>query len=277
MSSDRGKAKVNYLSREGLVGHTDAPDWSFLYTTSTVKDPDRWPGDRVVLPDGRVFRYAKSSGLCNDETAVEFTLAEVQTYGTVATTTVARTKDTAFTPDQSRSNSIVITGGIHAVLTQDQLRGGYVICYGSVGPAQFRGLIGNDAAAADANFTVYLDAALVTQLTAGAGIEAFYNPWTALSSANNTVACSKAGMPATPVDASGKYFWVQTWGPVWCPPTNASFADDNDRGAYWRASGAIEGEIANASKGGSNSTQYAGFLLTKGFTAGPLLMLQVSP
>ena len=261
-----GKNKCNLMGREGLVSLSNEPDYGFLYETSLVKDAKWNIGDRVALPDGRAFRYCKSSGLCNDETAVEFTAAEVQTYNTVVETALIGAK------------SVVVNGGTHETLTVDCLRGGYAIFYSSVGPAQFRGIIGNTAALTGVDFTVYLDAPLVTQLTAGAGAEVFYNPWAAVSSASNDVTCSKAGMPAASVAAANTYFWVQTWGPCWCPPTNASFADANDRGAYWRHSGAIEGEIANASKNsGLNSTQYAGFLLTKGFTAGPLLMLQVCP
>ena len=259
----KGKAHANYLGREGIVGHSNASDIAFLYQVSTIRDPKWNIGDKVELPDGRKFRYAKSSGVCTDETAVEFTAAEVQTYNTVVDTALAG------------ANAVVVNGGTHDILTEDCLRGGYIICYSSVGPAQFKGVIGNTAATTGVDFTVYLDAPLVTQVTAGAGVEVFYNPWAAVSSASNDVTCSKAGMPAASASAANMYLWVQTCGPCWCPPTNASFADANDRGAYWRHSGAIEGEIANASKdAGLNSTQYAGYLLTKGFTAGPLIMLQ---
>lgn len=262
----KGTNRAALLGTAGYVTGQKHRLWDFLYRVSTDKDPLYNIGDRVALPDGRVFRYCKSSGVCTDETAVEFTAAEVQTYNTVV--------DTALIG----ATSVVINGGTHDTLTEDCLRGGYVIFYGSVGPAQFRGIVGNTAALTGVDFTVYLDAELKTQMTTGAGVEVFYNPWAAVSSAANDVTCSKAGMPAASASAANMYLWVQTWGPVWCPPTNASFADANDRGAYWRHSGAIEGEIANASKSaGVNSTQYAGFLITKGFTAGPLLMLQVCP
>lgn len=261
---------VNYTKhldetlRRGVY-ETQIPNLSFLYRVSTTIDPNYVVGDRVCLPDGRVFRYCKASGTCTDETGAAFTQAEVQTYNTVVTTIPIG------------STSVIVNGGTHDTLTADCLRGGYIIMYSSTGGPQFRGITGNTAALTAVDFTVYFDAETVSEVVAAAGVEVFYNPWNGVSTAINDVTCSFAGMPVAPA-ASGSYLWVQTWGPVWCPPTTASFADANDRGAYWRHSGAIEGEIANASKTASvNSTQYAGFLITKGFTAGPLLMLQVSP
>lgn len=76
----KGKARVNYLGRAGLVAAKDAPDWSFIYETSTIKDSHYNIGDRVVLPDGREFYYAKSAGACISGQGCEFTAVGFNSY-----------------------------------------------------------------------------------------------------------------------------------------------------------------------------------------------------
>jgi len=256
------------LTQTKEIYEQSVENWDFLYKASTTKDSRFDIGDRVCLPDGRVFRYGKASGSIDCDLGCKFAEDEVQTYDTTVT---------AIAPGDT---SVTVDGGTHAALTEDELRGGYVIVYhtGGGGYTQFRGIVGNDVADANADFTVYVDASFDYTAAVGTGIEVFYNPYAKLVDGSSAaVTCSVAGRPA--INATdGQYFWVQTWGPTWVAPTNASFADANDRGAYWRHSGAIEGEIANASKNvGENSTQYAGFLINEGFTTGPLFMLQVSP
>lgn len=264
----KGKAKSNYLGREGVVTPQTVPSWEFIYEASLVKNPKYNIGDRVVLPDGRVFRYAKSGSALNVDVGCSFAEDEVETYRTVLTATAVG------------DTSITIDGNSHAELTKDELRGGYVIVYhtGGGGDTQFRGIIGNDAAAANADFTIYLDGPLDhATIAATTGIEVFYNPYANLTASLHTKQ-SKAGKPAIQVAAANTYFWVQTWGPCWLAPQLTSFGDNNDRAGYWRHDGSIEGEIANTSKDVNlNSTQYAGFLINEGLTSGPLFMLQVSP
>jgi hypothetical protein len=225
-------------------------------------------GTRLALPDGRVYRYALSSGACYAGQGADFVYQECAAYTTIGTTAAIG------------ATTVDATAVTHTVLTKDELVGGYMIIYGaSNADVQFRGILGNDASVADTAITgIKIDAPLVAAVTgASTGCEVFYNPYSSIALATGTN-LSKAGVPAVEVAASGTYFWLQTWGPCWVAPQNASFADANDRAAYWRHDGSIEGEIANASKNaGLNSTQYAGFLITEGFTAGPLLMLQVSP
>jgi hypothetical protein len=263
----KGKARVNYLGRAGLVASADAPDWSFIYEASAVKHPHYNLGDRVVLPDGRVFRYAKAGGDINCDYGCKFYEDEVETYRTVYTSGAVGDK------------SVTVDGSSHAALTKDELRGGYVIIYhtGGGGYTQFRGIVGNDAAAANADFTIYLDAALDVAITAAStGIEVFYNPWADVRSGNSVGnAYSVAGRPARNA-SSGQYFWVQTWGPIWIAPSE-SFSTGYNRGAYFDSDGSIHPAVAVGSLDSSDSTQYAGFLMNEGYTTGPLLMLQVCP
>lgn len=266
----QGKAKVDYLGSESNVIYGTQPSWDFIYETSTVKNPNYNIGDRVALPDGRVFRYAKSTEALNNDLLCAFYEDEVQTYDEIDASSNAAVGD----------KSITIDDGTHTALTEDELRGGYVIIYhtGGGGYTQFRGIIGNDAADANAIFTIYLDAPLDTAVTAGTtGVEVFYNPYAKLC-LKNGVAGSAAGKPAKQVTAANQYFWVQTWGPCWLAPnaTDDSF-DTQHRDAYCRHDGSVEPRIATGSVGATNTTHRIGFLINEGYSTGPLLMLQISP
>jgi len=268
----KGTNIVNYFNREGLVHHnTPVADWSFIYETSTVQAPGRSLGDRVVLPDGRVFRYAKSAGAINCDLGCKFMDDEFQSYQTIdASSNVA-----------VGSTSITVNGGTHATVSKDDLRGGYVIIYhtGGGGYTQFRGIIGNGAAIANADFTVYLDAPTDTLIVGGTtGVEVFNNPYASIDDGAGQ-GYSFAGKAAKQVTAASQYFWVQTWGPCWIAPniTDGTWATNYHRGCFWRNDGSIQVAVAIGSLDADNTTQYAGFLINEGYSTGPLLMLQVCP
>jgi len=234
-----------------------------IYSTSTTQ---LYPiGTRLGLPDGRVFRYALSSGACYAGQGADFVYQEAVAYTTIGTTTAAG----ALTID--------VTAATHDALDKDELVGGYIIIYGaSNADVQFRGILGNDASESAAAITgVNLDGPLVAAVTgASTGCEVFYNPYASIALSTG-VALSKAGIPACEVAASGSYFWLQTWGPCWVAPQQTGFqAEANQRQAIWRHDGSIQ-----ASEHGDayDTTQNAGFLITEGFTAGPLFMLQITP
>ena len=260
----QGKWKRVLLGIQGLVGHRKAPDWGFIYEVSGNKAAGWEIGDHVVLPDGREFVYSKSSGICSTAIAVQFAFTGVQTY------------DTVVNAQAIGDRVITVDGGTHNALVKDELRGGYVITWPAANKDQFRGIIGNDAADADADFKIYLDGPLTVVLTVGDGVEVFQNPYGSLigsvaggGSANR----AKAGVPAAYVSATGKYFWVQIRGPVFVAP--ASDVITNKLGAYFRHNGSIEAGRAFGDVGGNNTTQYAGHRIIGDYAnVGPLFMLQ---
>ena len=272
-----GKAKSTLLGIQGVVGHKDAPDWSFIYETSLIKMPNYNIGDRVVLPDGRVFRYAKSAGAMNVDFGCAFVEDECQGW------TVLDSSENGVIGDKS----ILVNGSTHAALSEDELRGGYVIIFkdGGGGNTQFRGIIGNAASIANADIRIYLDAPLdVATIGGTTACEVFYNPYASIDdAARSIVACTSfAGKPAKQVTAANQYFWVQTWGPCWITPsiadvTWAPATNWSKRAAYFRHDGSIEANIAVATRDNENTDQLAGFLINEGYSAGPLLMLQISP
>lgn len=263
----KGKAQVNYLHREGLVGNSNAPDWGFIYSTSLVKDPKWNVGDRVVLPDGREYRYAKSSAACTTNVGCEFTSTGYVSY-------------TAFATNHAVGvDEITIPAATHAALTEDELRGGYVIIFDGAATSyiQFRGIIGNAAASANAAFKVQLDGPLTDAIVSGTeAVEVYQNPYSALRAATvNTY--PKAGVPATNVSAASTYFWVQTKGLMWTSPQSGVGGSQGQHGAFWRHDGSIDKAdtaLATTVPAGSSS-QYAGYCV-EGSQAGngPLFMLQ---
>jgi len=263
----KGKAKVNYLGRSGVVMPQTTPSWDFLYVTSTVKDPKYDIADRVVLPDGREFRYAKSFNALSATRGCEIFILGVNNYSLLGATTA------------KGNNKVVMAATTHAALAKDELRGGYLLIYGSDGDdtdTQFRGIIGNDVSISAAAITLYLDAGLVKEVTAANYCEAFQNPFGSLRLSTTTVEdFAKAGVPAVEVSAGSMYFWCQVKGPIWLPPQAGLI--DEQIGAMWRHDGSL-GDI-NTTLGVSciaeAMTQYAGHILIGSYSGnGPLFNLQ---
>ena len=266
----KGNAKVLFPHRAGLVGHTDAPDWSFIYTASLTQSPKWNLGDRVVLPDGREFRFAKSIGACLAGQGCEFTYTG---YSAIATADTAQAVG-----DKQVSISAAAT---HAIIARDGLRGGFVVIHNSDANAetQVRGIIGNDAVTvADSGCVLYLDGPLTTAVTTSdSDIEVFENPYAALRT-GTSASLAKAGVPAVYVSATLMYFWVQVKGPCFIAP--AASVNTNDIGCGFRHDGSLDGYnhlITNDIDGVDTETsQYAGHRLLGNQTGnGPLFMLSM--
>jgi hypothetical protein len=251
MASTKGKARILYMGREGMVGHTQTPDWGFLYTKSLTRDPAWWVGDHCVLPDGRDFVYAKSDAACISGQGVE-----VHAAGKIAYTAFV-------VAAAAGANSVTVPAATHAALTEDELRGGYICIYdGSTNNTQFRGIVGNDAAVADALFVVYLDAPLTEAVTTSSACEVYTNPFMAVRTGTMNY-YPKIGIPAVKITAANYYFWVQVRGFVWAAPQGGKLgtAEGGYCGGFWSDAGNISD--ANTSLGvtvaNGRSSQYAGF------------------
>jgi hypothetical protein len=269
MSTDtKGKAKALYFgSVMPMVGHSVQPDWSFLYETSLIQDSNWWVGDKVVLPDGREFVYAKSSAAIATNFGCNFTAA-----GYVAQTVVT-------VADAIGSKVLHVPAATHAALTKDELRGGYVIIgnqNGGTTPA-VRGIVGNDASILNVAFVVYLDAPLsVATVVSTTGVEVYQNPFAAIGQ-SDTVVLPRAGIAATGVSAANTYFWVQTKGVGYTSPQPSVGADNGGITAMWRHDGSVVPmETAlGATVPAMDVAQIAGIALEGSTTGnGPLLLLK---
>jgi hypothetical protein len=261
----KATTRVKYMGASGLVQSTSRGSWDFIYTASTVKNPNFNIGDRCVLPDGREFRYAKSSAACISGQGCEFTYT-----GYVAYTAFA-------TAEAVGDTEITIPAATHATLTEDELVGGYVLIFdGSTNNTQFRQIVGNDAAVADALFKVYLDGPLTEAVVSGTScVEVYQNPYAALRT-GTTANLSKAGVPAVKVTAADTYFWVQVKGLVWSAPQANLGNAGGKNGGFWHDVGNIsDGATAlGVTIPAAKSCQYAGYTVTGSVSGnGPLFML----
>lgn len=234
----KGKARVNYLGREGLVQHETQPDYGFIYVASLTKDPKWDIGDRVVLPDGRVFRYAKSGGACWVGRGVTFENAIPATgidYSLLAANAAVGAK------------SVVMTNQGTCAIAEDELKGGTIVLKlltGSNDSAlQQRGIIGNTADASvghNGEVTIYLDAPLTAALTTASYAFCMPSPYNNLKYDASSQSKSYAGIPAVYVSAANTYFWVQTWGLLWIAPQDEVGKSTKQRDIVFKEDGSVQ-------------------------------------
>lgn len=273
----KGKARTKLLDHSaGLVeGFAGGPSWDFIYQVSTVKHPDYNIGDRVCLPDGRAFRYAKSGGACWAGRGVKFT-EDIAAFG-IDWVLAASTQIIGDT-------EVTVTNATLA-WTKDELRGGYLlICHATDDKPQFRMITGNNAVAAGTNVKVYVDGGFTLAITSGTTrILVQPSPYRNLETApldgvgGQNGWCSHAGIPATYVDVTGKYFWVQTWGPCWCALQGNPGRTASERQLVFRDDGSLgRHDPADALE---KYQQNAGFIMdyTSASVTGTWVMLQISP
>lgn len=265
----KGKAIVENPGVPGRVGHETAGQWDYLYTASTVKDPKWDIGDRVILPDGRVFRYGKQHASSQGGAADVMAGRGVKFVGRIA--------DDGIASAVNRAQVIGDTELRYASesFAKDELKGGYVIIYSAGDTYQQAGIIGNTYCS-DSELTIYLDRRLTVVVTSTQYTEVLFNPYRYLGR-DTSLYNSVAGIPmSTPT--AGEYFWIQTWGPLWCNPgpTGMGGAAGERRVIF-----NVDGSMRTGETGNDNS-QTAGFIiqmdaeLESGADGPPFIMLQIS-
>ena len=274
----KGKARTKLLAHSvGLTeGNFGGSSWAFLYETSTIKHPDYNVGDRVALPDGRVFRYAKATNIISSQNfGLKFWAELGDGIGYVA-------------PDQGQDigdTSVHVTA---AGITEDELRGGYIIIHThGLSDDQFMGIVGNTATDSDGDVTIYLDAPLTVAVLTTHGVEVYPNPYMSVRvkqashGGGGDRYSSVAGVPVVKTTAVDQYLWLQTWGPCWINPQGAVGATVtvDRRGLVFDYEGSITQLDVNIAT--TAMMQYAGFIINResvgNGTGPPLVMLQISP
>lgn len=258
----KGIQNIHIVRQGSEVVMSDAQPYGFVYETSLVKSEKWFCGDRLVLPDGREYKYAKSTAALLSGQGCEFSAVGYTVYTAFAVS--AAIGDTGVT----------VPAATHAALTKDELRGGYIIVFnGTNNNVQFRGITGNDAAAANALFKVYLDGPLVAAVVAAtSACETYQNPYAALA-AGASVSLAKAGVPASAVAAANTYFWVQTDGFCWVAPQAGLVG--KQIGAMWRHDGSLDTVTNGVTVSAFVTSQYAGNIIEGSATGnGPLFYLR---
>ena len=260
--------------------------YDFLYKHSTTKDPEFDIGDRVCLPDGRVFRYAKAySGM----TFTSMKMAMCNISQLVAEYTSPSCVPTSAIAVGDRSAAFTVTAasiGVdrNGVIAKDELKGGYISFYGSSSYRPQRGIVGNSALAnTGTSITIYFDAALDTAIAASSKTEIMANPYSRVTNATDVSSGHSAwlGM-AVVVPAVSEYFWIQTWGIFRITPQGAGVGTDPQIRDYMFASnGGIRNSYASIVTE-ALSEQHAGFLMdypvnSEAEDAAPFINLQINP
>ena len=260
-----GKARTTLLghSTSLMEGNYGGPSWEFIYQASLVKHPNHNIGDRMVLPDGREYRYAKSSGECASGQSVDFDQTGAIPYTAVGVGAAVGV------------STITMSASTHSAIAADELRGGYVVIWTGAKHDQFRGVLGNDASAENAAIVLHLDGGLSTAITTSHYGEVYENPYASVKTASDA-ALGKGGVPAIYISVANTFFWVQTLGPRFVAP-QSSVNDNGGVGCMFRHDGSLEGlETALAVTVDSDDTsQYAGFRIIGSQSGnGPLIMLK---
>lgn len=256
------------LGEAGLVQSVSRGPHDFLYDVTTDKNPAWNVGDEVAVGGGRVCVYCRSTGASEllAGKGCEFSLA-------------GYTADTAFAVSAAvGAASVTVPAATHAALTKDELAGGTIVIYDGASDiyTTSRMIVGNDAAAANAAFVVYLDAELRYAVTSGTSTcETFKSPYAGLV-AGALETAPKAGVPMSRVPASASYFWVLKRGLAFVIPDADISGANGDVGIGWTETGTVKGleTILGATVVATDTSQVAGYRISgDASNNGPLVML----
>lgn len=261
-----------YTTLGGLVGGAPGQD---IHVASAIQRYDL--GARRVTGDGRVFRYAKGS---NTISRTDFGVKFWNQIGDGIAAGLASAQAIGDT-----TISIVAAAGA----TKDEYRGGYVIIH-IAAHIQFRGILRNTAAGAGGTTIITLDAPLTVAVDAAQYTEILQSPYsnvrlTAGPSGGDAGVDhdSVAGIPAVLTTAVDMYLWIQTWGPIWINPHGdaGTGVTGGERTLVFDAEGSVCVADESGHGGGTGDdtgdAQRAGFIIDRGGSGPPLVMLQISP
>lgn len=217
------------------------------------------------LPDGREFRYSKSTGasILMPKRGCGFTDTGYIQY-------------TSFVVAAAQGVSeITVPAATHAALLKDQLRGGYIVIFdGSAVNDVTHEIVGNDAADSGALFKVRLATPLAVTISTSDACEVYSNPWSALAFGSTILPF--AGCPMYSVTAAATHFWCQTKGMKFVDPQTGVGADNGGLLNYWRHDGTLQkGETATADVTPAFDTNQPAAIVVAGSAAGngPLVSL----
>jgi hypothetical protein len=236
-------------------------------------------GTRLILEDGRVFRYAKATNIVKNTVYGLKFWAEIAdgVPGTLVLVTQA-----------VGSRTIQIDSGKGAAgVAKDEFVGGYAIIHVPLNQ-QFRGIVGNTLADANGYVVITLDAPLSVSVTSSHYAEIYPNPYASMRTASAGLVggtpdsyTSVGGMASVITTVANTYLWIQTWGPIWINPhgTCGATVTVDRRGLVFDREGSVS--AIDESVSADVAAQYAGFIINRESVANgvgpPLVMLQISP
>jgi len=225
-------------------------------------------GTSLQTPDGRVFYYASTT-----------TGGVSAGFGAFATATLPMAYEALHADAAAGQNYVLVE---QASITENSWKNGYIVMgHSSPTYTQNRYIVGNTASDGDNHVYVYLDAPLTVALTTSYGFEIMPNPYLSVSVSSNEYS-GVVGVPAATA-ATGKYVWLQTWGPLWIVPGGAGTPGSTaaERTVYFVGDGAINGDVGFVDPTTEpERRQVAGFIIQRdsaGSGGPPFVMLQIRP
>jgi len=169
-------------------------------------------GTKMLLPDGRTFRYCKAAGALAG-------LMRASINSNYAPGCTGHTNEDGF---EGAPSANVAAGGVSVQFAdttarvRDYYKDGYLVSYPS-GHYQTNRILSNEPGDG-ATVTVELEEPLKTAITTSTGITAYVSPYGAVKAAMSTNQEYEPFICVSPLPVtSGYYFWGQTAGP--CPIT----------------------------------------------------------
>jgi hypothetical protein len=232
----------------------------------------KYPLGTLLRMGGRTFAYAKASGTQNPDVGSHITAGQHVAYATIAASAAAGVS--SLTLDVGGTDGAGGDGAIAA----NELVGGYILVFPHSSNTFIRQILSNTVVASGGGeMTVTLDSptpvAVVVDVT---HCECMASPYYNVISGNYPKAAI-VGIPTYPA-TTGKYFWLQTWGPCWVSPQAEVGEADHDLNVVFRHDGSID--EYDYSDAYVTKQQHAGFVLTHaaaGTQGAPFIMLQITP
>ena len=215
-------------------------------------------GTRHLAWDGSIYKYGKASAL----------LTSYQVGAKFTDSAADVTYESLPGGESAGGKTLTITqGGI----TEDLYQGGLLILfYSGTGDGTTFMIQGNDDTSGTTT-RVYLDRVLPAAVTSSHSLELYPNPYMAIAQ-NSTTGESVVGPPMALIAASS-VGWFKTRGPAFLS-AQANVGVAYTQAAYWRHDGSVD--VGTSAGSAFVTDQYAGYSLSDGVTAGPLIMLQGS-
>ena len=181
-------------------------DWGDEKITSTTADVGLVIGTRMILPDGRVFRYAFSNGAAGAGTGVQSSAAVANHDSDLAVSAAAAVGAT--------SASITLGATADTDVTADQYANGYLFVNDVDGEGHVYRIRQHDAIGSGGTGTINLEGGdtIAEALTTSSQVGLVANPYMhVIPSPGGAQTGRTVGFAPAEV-ADNSYFWAQTWG-----------------------------------------------------------------
>jgi hypothetical protein len=263
-------AKMHRIHMPGVGEAMALIDGGTPYTIDTVQ---KYPLGTLIRMGGRTYAYAKASGTLNP--AFGALVGSVQHIAQCAIETSAAAGVTELV-----LHTAVNDGAAHdGVIAADEMVGGYILVFPSGNADCFiRQITSNTVCLSGIGSlcTIGLDSPTPVAVVATTSVaEAMASPYLNVKSGTDALS-SVVGIP-TVAATTGKYCWLQTWGPCWAAPSSDAGTGNSVRQLIFGQNGSID---THDHTGGNYSAQHAGFCLANAYGGGqgaPFFFLQITP